>query len=54
MWQTWKRYQASIVLNRILFDSLGLSAGVMGKRVIPDLSFESAVSPLSAKPPGLF
>ena len=39
-YQTWKRYQASLVLNRILFSSLGLSAGVMGKRVIPDLSFE--------------
>ncbi len=41
MWQTWKRYQASLVLNRILFSSLGLSLGVMGKRVIPDLSFEA-------------
>jgi tetratricopeptide (TPR) repeat protein len=40
MWQTWKRYQASLVLNRILFTSLGLSLGVMGKRVIPDLSYE--------------
>ena len=39
MWQTWKRYQASFVLNRILFTSLGLSLGVMGKRVIPDLSY---------------
>ena len=45
IWQTWKRYQASIVLNRILFSSLGLSGGVMGKRVIPDLSFENADSP---------
>ncbi len=45
IWQTWKRYQASIVLNRILFNSLGLSGGFMGKRVIPDLSFESANSP---------
>jgi tetratricopeptide (TPR) repeat protein len=40
MWQTWKRYQASFVLNRILVTSLGLSLGVMGKRVIPDLSYE--------------
>ncbi len=39
-WQTWKRYQASFVLNRILATSLGLSAGIMGKRVIPDLSYE--------------
>ena len=41
VWQTWKRYQASFVLNRILFTSLGLSLGVMGKRVIPDLSYEA-------------
>lgn len=41
VWQTWKRYQASLVLNRIIFSSLGLSAGVMGKRVIPDLSYEA-------------
>jgi tetratricopeptide (TPR) repeat protein len=40
VWQTWKRYQTSFVLNRILFNSLGLSAGVMGKRFIPDLSYE--------------
>jgi len=37
---TWKRYQASLVLNRILTTSLGLSLGVLGKRVVPDLSFE--------------
>ncbi len=41
IWETWKRYQASLILNRILCNSLGLSAGVMGKRVIPDLGFES-------------
>jgi tetratricopeptide (TPR) repeat protein len=35
---TWRRYQASLVLNRILTNSLGLSLGVMGKRVVPDLS----------------
>jgi tetratricopeptide (TPR) repeat protein len=35
---TWKRYQASLVLNRILTTSLGLSLGVMGKRFVPDLS----------------
>ena len=40
IWRTWKRYQASLVLNRILLPSLGLSLGVMGKRVIPDLSYE--------------
>jgi tetratricopeptide (TPR) repeat protein len=41
MYQTWKRYQASLVLNRILVSSLGLSMGVMGKRVIPDFSYEA-------------
>jgi tetratricopeptide (TPR) repeat protein len=41
MWQTWKRYQASVVQNRILFSSLGLSLGFMGKRVIPDFSYEA-------------
>ena len=41
IWQTWKRYQASLVLNRILVSSLGLSLGVMGKHVIPDLSYEA-------------
>lgn len=39
VWQTWKRYQVSLVLNRILLSSLGLSMGFMGKRVIPDLSY---------------
>lgn len=39
-WQTWKRYQVSLVLNRIIFSSLGLSMGVMGKRVIPDLGYQ--------------
>jgi tetratricopeptide (TPR) repeat protein len=40
VWQNWKRYQASLVLNRILTPSLGLSLGVIGKRVVPDLSFQ--------------
>lgn len=40
IWQTWKRYQASLILNRILTTSFGLSAGILGKRVIPDLSYE--------------
>ena len=39
-WQTWQRYQASFVLNRILASYLGLSAGVLGKRFVPDLSYE--------------
>ncbi len=41
IWQTWKRYQVSFVVNRILATSLGLSLGVLGKRVIPDLSYET-------------
>ncbi|MFP3867623.1 MAG: hypothetical protein ACLFUU_05610, partial [Desulfobacteraceae bacterium] len=41
-WQTWKRYQASLVLNRILTTSLGLALGVLGKRVVPDLSFQDS------------
>jgi tetratricopeptide (TPR) repeat protein len=41
IWQTWKKYQVSFVVNRILATSLGLSAGVLGKRVIPDLSYEA-------------
>jgi tetratricopeptide (TPR) repeat protein len=36
----WKRYQASLVMNRILTPSLGLSAGVSGKRFVPDLSLQ--------------
>ncbi len=36
----WKRYQASLILNRILTSSLGLSAGVLGKRFVPDLSLQ--------------
>ena len=31
-----------MVLNRILASSLGLSAGVLGKRFVPDLSYEFA------------
>jgi len=38
-WRTWWRYQGSFFLNRILTNSLGLTLGVVGKRVIapPDL-----------------
>jgi len=39
-WSQFKRYQASLTLNRILLPSLGLSLGVKAKRVIPDLSFQ--------------
>ncbi len=35
-WLGYKRYEASLILNRILLTSLGLSAGVLGKRVVPD------------------
>lgn len=35
-WLGYKRYDISIILNRILHTSLGLSAGVLGRRVIPD------------------
>ena len=46
IWQTWKRYQASLVLNRILASSLGLSAGILGKRVIADLSYGDSLDPI--------
>jgi tetratricopeptide (TPR) repeat protein len=36
MWWDVKRYQASLILNRILFPSLGLSMGVQEKRIAPD------------------
>jgi tetratricopeptide (TPR) repeat protein len=36
IWWGLKRYQASLILNRILFPSLGLSLGVQGKRIAPD------------------
>jgi hypothetical protein len=47
VWHNWKRYQASMVLNRILTTSLGLSLGVMGKRVVPDYSFSPALEAYS-------
>ena len=36
VWWNWKRYQASLILNRILHSSLGLKAGVVAKRLVPD------------------
>lgn len=36
VWWTWKRYFASFTVNRILTPALGLSAGVGGKRFVPD------------------
>lgn len=39
-WTDWKRYQATLVLNRILTGYLGLTLGVTGKRVMPDQSFQ--------------
>jgi tetratricopeptide (TPR) repeat protein len=43
-WATWRRYQASLVLNRILTNALGLTLGVEGKRVFPDDSFRNPQS----------
>jgi hypothetical protein len=40
IWQNWQRYQASLVLNRILAPYLGLTLGVLGKRLVPDLSYQ--------------
>jgi tetratricopeptide (TPR) repeat protein len=39
-WQGWRRYQASLILNRILTNSLGLRLGITGKRFFPDTSFK--------------
>jgi tetratricopeptide (TPR) repeat protein len=39
-WKTWKRYEASLFLNRILTNSLGLRLGMTGKRVFPDQSYK--------------
>jgi tetratricopeptide (TPR) repeat protein len=46
VWHNWQRYQGSLVLNRILASSLGLSLGVLGKRVIPDLSYQNDFFPV--------
>lgn len=40
----WQRYQGSLTLNRILSPAWGLSAGLLAKRVVPDLSLEDTVS----------
>jgi tetratricopeptide (TPR) repeat protein len=47
IFQDYTRYQASLVLNRILAGSLGLSLGVMGKRVIPDYIFTPSLESYS-------
>jgi hypothetical protein len=47
VWHNWKRYQGSLVLNRILTTYLGLSLGVLGKRVVPDLSFQNDFFPIA-------
>jgi tetratricopeptide (TPR) repeat protein len=39
-WKTWRRYEASLFMNRILTNWLGLRAGVIGKRVFPDESLK--------------
>jgi tetratricopeptide (TPR) repeat protein len=43
-WVTWRRYQASFFLNRILTNSLGLTLGIDSKRVFPDDSFRNPLS----------
>jgi tetratricopeptide (TPR) repeat protein len=50
---TWKRYQGSLTMNRILTPYLGLSMGVLGKRVLPDSSFEDEVRDYSEIDPFL-
>jgi tetratricopeptide (TPR) repeat protein len=39
-WRTWRRYEGSVFLNRILTNWLGLRVGVLGKRVFPDQSYK--------------
>ena len=39
-----RRYQASLFLNRILTNSLGLTLGVTGKRVILDASYRDPLN----------
>lgn len=41
----WRRYQASLFLNRILTNSLGLTLGVTGKRVFPDAIYQPDLWP---------
>jgi len=41
-WETWRRYQASLFMNRILTNWLGLRVGVVGKRLFTDQSFQSS------------
>jgi tetratricopeptide (TPR) repeat protein len=43
-WRTWKRYEGSLFLNRILTNWLGLRAGIIGKRVFPDQSFKDQLN----------
>ena len=39
-WKTWRRYEGSLFLNRILTNWLGLRVGFTGKRVFPDQSYK--------------
>ena len=50
-WDTWKRYLASFTVNRNPVPSLGQSAGVLGKRVVPDpnAAFQSTLVTLPSK-----
>jgi hypothetical protein len=43
-WTSWRRYQASLFLNRILTNSLGLTLGVTGKRVLPDATYRDPIN----------
>jgi hypothetical protein len=42
-WSGWKRYQGSLTFNRILSPAWGLAGGILGKRVVPDLSLQDEV-----------
>jgi tetratricopeptide (TPR) repeat protein len=41
-WTTWRRYEGSLYLNRILTNWLGLRVGLIGKRYFPDQLLKDA------------
>jgi tetratricopeptide (TPR) repeat protein len=41
-WTTWRRYEGSFYMNRILTNWLGLRVGLIGKRFFPDQLLKSA------------
>jgi tetratricopeptide (TPR) repeat protein len=49
VWQTWNTYRGTIAVNRILANPLGLTVGVVGQRVVPDLNF-TAIQQTSGQP----